>query len=55
MKIVILGGSGYLASCLCFYLKKRNKITLVSRSKKKIKIKHKNVDIEKVNYYSLKS
>ena len=23
MKIVILGGSGYLASCLCFYLKKK--------------------------------
>lgn len=55
MKIVILGGSGYLASCLCFYLRKKNKITLVSRSKRKIKIKHKNVDIEKVNYYSFKS
>ena len=55
MKIVILGGSGYLASCLCFYLKKKNKITLVSRSKKKINFSFKNVDIIKGNYYSLKS
>ncbi len=55
MKIVILGGSGYLASCLCFYLRKKNKITLVSGSKRKINFKLKNVDIVKGNYYSLKS
>lgn len=55
MKIVILGGSGYLASCLCFYLKKKNKITIVSRLKKKINFPFKNVDIKKGNYFSLKS
>ena len=55
MKIVILGGSGYLASCLCFYLKKKNKIILGTRNIKKIKYKFKNVEIREVNYLSYKS
>ena len=55
MKIVILGGSGYLASCLCFYLKKKNKIILGTRDIKKINYKFKNVKIKKVNYLSYKS
>ena len=55
MKIVILGGSGYLASCLCFYLKKKNKIILGTRNTKKINYKFKNVEIKKVNYLSYKS
>ena len=55
MKIVILGGSGYLASCLCFYLKKKNKIILGTRNIKKIRYKFKNVEIRKVNYLSSKS
>ena len=55
MKIVILGGSGYLASCLCFYLKKKNKIILGTRDIKKINYKFKNVEIKKVNYLSYKS
>ena len=55
MKIVILGGSGYLASCLCFYLKKKNKIILGTRNIKKINYKFKNVEIKKVNYLSYKS
>ena len=55
MKIVILGGSGYLASCLCYYLKKDNKVTLVSRSNKKINFNYKNVEIKKGNYFSPKS
>ncbi len=55
MKIVILGGSGYLASCLCFYLKKKNKIILGTRDIKNINYKFKNVEIKKVNYLSYKS
>lgn len=55
MRVVILGGSGYLASCLCFYLKKKNEVTLVTRNKKKINYRFKNVKIKEVNYFSLKS
>ena len=55
MKIVILGGSGYLATSICFYLKKKNKITLVTRNKKKIKYKFKDVEIKETNYLSSKS
>ena len=55
MKIVILGGSGYLSSCLCFYLQKKNKITLATRNKNKINYKFKNVKIIKINYLSYKS
>lgn len=55
MKIVILGGSGYLATCLCYYLKNDNKVTLVSRSNKKINFNYKNVEVKKVNYFSPKS
>ena len=55
MKIVILGGSGYLSSSLCFYLKKKNKIILGTRDIKKINYKFKNVKIKKVNYLSYKS
>ena len=51
MKIVILGGSGYLASCLCYYLKNDNKVILVSRSNKKINFNYKNVEIKKGNYF----
>jgi nucleoside-diphosphate-sugar epimerase len=55
MKIVILGGSGYLATSICFYLKKKNKITLVTRNKKKINYKFRDVQIKETNYLSLKS
>ena len=55
MKIVILGGSGYLSSCFYFYLKKKNKIILATRNKNKISYKFKNVKIIKINYLSYKS
>ena len=55
MKIVILGGSGYLASCLSYYLKKKNKITLVSTKPDKINYRLRNVKIKKANYLKLNS
>lgn len=53
MKIVILGGSGYLASCLSYYLKKKNKITLASTKPNKISYKFKNLKVKKINYLNI--
>ena len=55
MKIVILGGSGYLASCLSYYLKEKNKIILASTNPDKISYRFRNVKIKKVSYLKLNS
>ena len=50
IKILITGGSGYLAVNIANLLKTSFKITLVTRNPEKIKLRHKNIKIKKISY-----
>lgn len=52
MRILILGGSGYLSSYLSNYLLKKNQVTVGSRDKKKIDYNFPKLRKIQVNYYS---
>lgn len=54
MKILITGGSGYLATSVSLLLSKKFKIVLCTRNPKKIsKIKRKNINIVKISDYNI--
>jgi nucleoside-diphosphate-sugar epimerase len=52
MRILILGGSGYLSSYLSNYLLKKNQVTVGSRDKKKIDYNYPKLRKIQINYYS---
>jgi UDP-glucose 4-epimerase len=54
MKILILGGSGYLSSYLSNYLLKKNKVSVASRDKKKIDYSFPKLKKLQIDYYSIR-